>query len=766
MVVKVTDPTQRVSTRQQPLGGIDVDPSRAFGDVTTVVQQTPRVPDTAQYLMAKGKADAAVFDIVGEFVAEATNREILLRDSEEKERLEQRLLDYKLGLKTVDGKIAEQFADNPDFVPDEQDRYRTGQQHTLRTMALDGFDRESKAYQRLEQYIDNYNVEDLLNWKNTLNGRRADIAIEGIIQQYDKSFDLVTKYAEEGNVTGALEIYDGFVDLINTKGRIRLGATPEGMARLEEQADKLILQYVKVSARDDPFELERSIVAEEETLRGTLGDGLYQQIVAMAGRAAEARRKSDAAAIKQIGQLVKESSQKNYTYLKAGLDDVVAFEQIANLVGIDPSAYPLGFNQSFLNEIFQATDPRTGQLVLRPEEQIKLQDEFNRKEERNDIRAVSFERYNAALQHGYSLNKDDKSDIAAADVGYGIVKAFMDEKGVEENGQRVALVEAFRYTKIVPVRYQRETSGLINSEDPKSSATGLVRLAALYEADPILANSFKDEELAAALLFQRGAPLTRAAAVLKQEAVPKELIKLRNKEFDKLGDLDDFQNELDSMIEDRFDYKTGWTQWKTPLSMNDAPEAPPAMTHQFQEQSRIYYEMYGDEDVAKEMAMKDITNKWGRTDVMGNSQMMRLPPELLVGGDTTLVGPALYDDLKLFAEKLGVKEDGYFILSDNITEATPKNTLPSYSFYKIDSDGFISPVFIDPEDAERLELPAGAARWIPDVSEFNKTMQEHKEQANQDRKDYNNNAYWRAKNRRAEVEEIEKQEQRGVPYGP
>ena len=485
----------------------------------------------------------------------------------------------------------------------------------------------------------------------------------------------------------------------------------------------------------------------------------------MAGRASEAKRKSLESDQKRGEQFLKEKSQQRYTYLKAGLDDVVAFAQVADMVGVDPSAYPLGYNQSFLNEVFQATDAN-GLLILRPEEQIKLQNEFNKKEERDDIRAISYDRYEAAMQNGYALNKDDKSDMAASEVGYDVVQSFLDAREVGENGQRVALVESFNNTKIVPLRYQRETSGFINSENPEISATGLVRLSALYDADPALTNSFSDEEVAAALLFQRGAPLARAAAVLKQEAVPKELIKLRNKEFDKLGDIDDFKDELDNMIEDQFDYKTGWAWWTTPISKNNVPEAPPLMTQQFKEQFRTYYEMYGDEDVAKEMAMKDISRKWGRTDVMGTSQMMRFPPELLVGGDTALVGPALYDDLKSFAESLDVKEGEYFILSDNVTEGTPKGTLPSYSFYKIDSDGFISPVFLDSDAAERLDLPAGAVRWIPDVSEFNKRMHEHKHEVEQDRKEYNTNAYWRAKNRAAEVKKIEKEQIRGVPYGP
>ena len=723
MAIKIIDPTQRSPSRQGTTPDMDADPSRQFGNQTTQVVGAPRVPNVAQYYAAEGRANAALGQTVAGFASDVMEREIALRDAEERERAEQAFIDYKINVRKAEEDIEQQYAENPDFLPDDQDMRRSGMQHTFRNMALDQFDPDSEIHERLSQLLDNYDATTEFDWVETLNGRRTDIAVGQAGRRYDSALDEVTAAAKALNVTRALEEYQNFMEWGQTKGRIRAFAGPDGQARLEEAGDKLIEQYARVAtrkdlstARDTLEQLESEVA--QETLRPQLGERVYDGLIEITRRAIAAHEREARSAQTQFDKFLKERSQNLRMITNSAMNRPEEFPALANALGIDPNEFPRGMNQMFLDAAISATD-ENGIPLLRPEDAIKLQDNYDRMEERNEIDAVLFDRYQEAIDGGFALNSNDKQDVAAADVAYESINTFMEQQGVPERQKTEQLVDLFNRTKIVPTEYVLETSSLVNSQDPDSVSVGLSRISALRLTDPELTSGFSDRQVMAAEMHARGAPVERATSILQAAPIPQEILTQRNEEFD---EFDEFEDQVNDMIEERYDYAIGL------FAGDDSPAAPPQMIQRFKDQARVYYQQSGDEEVAMQMAMDDVSRVWGRTDVLGDGRqrMMMFAPELKLGGDRSATAPLLRDNLKQFASQYGLSEGEYFIESDLVTANAPKGTMPSYALFQVDADGFITQVFGD------NNMPV---RWQPDTAEFIQTLRQRSDDADQKKRD-------------------------------
>ncbi|MEQ9347746.1 MAG: hypothetical protein RIG26_15000 [Thalassospira sp.] len=248
-----------------------------------------------------------------------------------------------------------------------------------------------------------------------------------------------------------------------------------------------------------------------------------------------------------------------------------------------------------------------------------------------------------------------------------------------------AIKTMVRTSKYAPAEQQAETAAFVAKVE--ELAPGLLQsTAGLNDADMARSDMINS-------MIASGQPVSQAVERTNQLVDPNNssAIKARREAF---ADIDAITAED---VADQFDTALSWQA--------DVPEYLVAeLERDVNSVFSRQYQLTGDEDLAREYALKQMSKTWGQTSADGGTRMMRYPPEAFYAfnDDNGWMKGQLVEDVAGFtgmnADDL---DDRVFIRSDNLTARQASVQTPTYQVLLMDDNGALVPI---------------EARWAPDAA--------------------------------------------------
>lgn len=301
---------------------------------------------------------------------------------------------------------------------------------------------------------------------------------------------------------------------------------------------------------------------------------------------------------------------------------------------------------------------------------------------------------------------------------------------------------------ILPKSMSEAAMSHLNSADPKAKQKAYEILSAVHTKDPVrgLENSGVVGEVKRriekyeAMVSVDGVSPFNAYSRIEKEADPTyaEMIKKDKDKVNKATSRRSF-NEVSKAFNLHED---GW------FSENDygSDAVKRLMTDDYQRYFRQSMEDGLSEDTAKAMAVQQMTQTYGKTEVMGKPRFMRFPPERVypkVGGNISYVKDQATEYVNDVLERSGVKEtvkpEQIFLQSSAQTGRDARaGRSPRYSVYYKDADGVFQEITgqwaANPERAARdfasyaahQEIFGGDVPKGVDIANVRQTMKKKK----------------------------------------
>lgn len=142
---------------------------------------------------------------------------------------------------------------------------------------------------------------------------------------------------------------------------------------------------------------------------------------------------------------------------------------------------------------------------------------------------------------------------------------------------------------------------------------------------------------------------------------------------------------------------------------------------------RDWFVRTGDADIARTLALKDISRVWGSTSADGSLRVMKYPPEAFYGvqasgraGGTDADGEwlraQLLEDVKAAGARPDIKDGDVVIEADARTAREASNGKPTWAVFVRNRDGVFEPLLMPTAQDGDLENATPFARWAPDPS--------------------------------------------------
>lgn len=237
---------------------------------------------------------------------------------------------------------------------------------------------------------------------------------------------------------------------------------------------------------------------------------------------------------------------------------------------------------------------------------------------------------NAAIAAG------QKFDPADSDAKKAVAAYFTAQTAGAAPGSPLYLAAATglaQRTNIVPQPAVSWARSALVSENPADAVAGADLLARLDAANPSAFGFAVDERTRAMAsqivdAVQAGAPAALAVQTARKNADrPESERKLFEQRYKDLDVAKRNGGALRSLLnaDDRYDPK--W--W------GGAPDVPPALAAEFDAGVSRYFPLVGgDAEKARELAFRDVTRKWGRSEVNGKPELIPYAPEVMFPGLT------------------------------------------------------------------------------------------------------------------------------------
>lgn len=225
----------------------------------------------------------------------------------------------------------------------------------------------------------------------------------------------------------------------------------------------------------------------------------------------------------------------------------------------------------------------------------------------------------AAGNGGAPLDPKNADDKKAVNLLYDATKATWANL---EPDQVFAQQVNFAYQKgIVPEEMQAGVRGGLRSGNPQQAEAAAKTITTLRSLNPQLLNDFAAEDISLgnqiASLIDYGVPADKAIEQAQ------EALKVSPMQRDARG------TAFDALVKATPDTK--WIEGKLNSVWTSDPTVDPVMAGEFHALSKQEYEKTGDIEAARQTALDEITNVWGRTEVGGDRRYMKFAPEKYYG---------------------------------------------------------------------------------------------------------------------------------------
>lgn len=363
-------------------------------------------------------------------------------------------------------------------------------------------------------------------------------------------------------------------------------------------------------------------------------------------------------------------------------------------------------------------------------------DDYDDQKKANDILAKYDEQANLAAlgqkmldgEVTFSPGDPDHKKILNAMIGPPGLEAIDKMDNEYLNNQLIPLV---RKTGAVPEDVQNLVSGMIRSNDPDRAYWGLGLMTQLERASPqagLLGFSDADKKLMDFWQSRKD--------YLTQDEMMKAL----------RGPMDPAERNARKGLRDQgeklFTEKTGSMHNFDPVGLFSTPgwfgipkgaAAPGSvwvqeqLNNDFQNLFLDNYELYGDQEAAKQAATKQLQRVWGVTNVGDDNRLMKYPPEMV--GYKPVRDSFDWMEAQLRSEGTITPNESFQLVSDSQTEAEVGKTQPSYLLVtkqdgqikvKFGADGLPIRVFFDWTPVEA----ADEAQWRQE-QKYNQSIEDN-----------------------------------------
>lgn len=733
----IPDPTRRTRTLNLGTGlGRTLTPASTFGGRDMTIVNQPDIPDISGAIAAEGRAMSSVFENVANLARDYKDHADRLRASEAKERAEQARNEYQLALIEIDKEIDERRVADAGFTPDEQNDFREQRKSEARAAIGAQFQEGSDAFTLFNDAADNIDVHDYARWNKTIAGRRADVALNGFLTQREQFVDIAAGAGEQGDLMTAMDAVGSALDLLATKGRIRIATSPEAYERLKEQtANEILTAYVTSAGRTDPVSMNQSVVENADKLIEFLGEDRYQQLASKTEAIVEAFEKDQYSAQNRERTQLLRWQDGNFDDLRLGHRGIRSKDDVAAELGLDPRNYD-AVDRQMVHDAWE-------QGLINDDQRLAFQEIFDRSDrdlqETVDYLAI----YKNAVENEIAFIPSVTDEKKAAEVGFEYQKGLLEElTGLPFEAHLASniptYVENFRKTAYVPKGFVHSVSRMISSKDDATTVAGLASLASMYNEVPeLVANNFNDNVVDAAIHYRNGGTLAESVALADgTHSVDPDTRRVRAGEFKDI--VEDVDRDLASLVNNRYNWRGGLAGAFT----SDAPDIPEPMRIAYRDLAQYHYERTGSREDATELAMRDVSRRWGRTTIGGVDRFMYLAPEQVLAQKGA--GPATQDQMARFSRLLDVEfqefiapiateGNRYRIVPDARTATELRTLHPSYLVMEISEEGLISPV-LDNNNRPLRFAPTGAkyhedkAQGVADFRAQSATAAEQKRQ--------------------------------------
>ena len=455
--------------------------------------------------------------------------------------------------------------------------------------------------------------------------------------------------------------------------------------------DKLQRAFAKRLINDDPAAVADALTDQDQFVG--LDPVARETIRGQANKAADARERQRLADIARAQAERDEQLAREREIRASNLEIQVARDE-AGYAEVE---------QAFLNE--DITGSKRTQLYLALDGKV-----VSAKETANRAQLVE-----SALQFGVRLDSKDKDHVKAVDEAFASV-----QESIANEPEDVALTRVSTFVSdvgVVPTQLRSLMRTFSRSGDAQQSVLAAKIVGRLSEEAPEVMSTLPEDEKAfgvmASDLMDAGMDSGTAIEVSRQRIyeTPEAERKAIRERLSASGVEKGNQSALTELIDDNFDSFLPFNQ----------PQAPLQLEAEFGELVSGYFVKTQDLELSRKLAGKDILGVWGLTDLNGDRQIMKFPPELVYGNG---VDDWIENQFKADVEEFGAASEAITIGVDDRTAREPQ---PSWPLFVKTESGLVEPLF------NQDNTPA---RWRPDFRkspEFAEMVEEQEQNLHESR---------------------------------